>query len=421
MKNTVLLTLFLVFTISTFGEENSMLISKGKSKKKSEKSATISPNKIGRAGYLSISGGYGVPFLSTAMRSPLKEIGDKDWYQRNGDLSVKPIIGTNGNGLAFNITGGIMFNRYIGFEAQLTAAWHPEALDARIDIPTYYATQKSSTVAQYLSTHLVMRWDNGKRFGVFAKVGPLLPFHGSPDTRAYIKDQQGRIIETLAGLPILPLNISGLANIEIELIGRSKSTFNPTIGLSAAIGAEIKLNKNFSLFGEVRVQAYTITIKETKFYEFEQHASINVLGIKLPAPDGLLPFPSNINNIDETPEFLKTISFKKEINEESNTARYGFKSLFPAGGLIGGLLNPNGAPLVDPNKPRDEVQPKINASTLYFNAGIRISFPNKKYAVASSTDSFKANKSKKKSKKSKKSKMSDAPDAEPGTVVPEGQ
>ena len=54
MKNTVLLTLFLVFTISTFGEEKSMMISKGKSKKKSEKSATISPNKIGRAGYLSI-------------------------------------------------------------------------------------------------------------------------------------------------------------------------------------------------------------------------------------------------------------------------------------------------------------------------------------------------------------------------------
>ena len=67
MKNTVLLTLFLVFTISTFGEEKSMMISKGKSKKKSEKSATISPNKIGRAGYLSISGGYGIPFLSTAI------------------------------------------------------------------------------------------------------------------------------------------------------------------------------------------------------------------------------------------------------------------------------------------------------------------------------------------------------------------
>ena len=57
MKNTVLLTLFLIFTISTFGEEKSIMISKSKSKKKSEKSATNNPNKNGRAGYLSISGG----------------------------------------------------------------------------------------------------------------------------------------------------------------------------------------------------------------------------------------------------------------------------------------------------------------------------------------------------------------------------
>lgn len=283
IKHTFLFTLLIAITFSTFANEKAFLKYAAKPKKKDQTNvAEAHPNKIGRAGYLSISGGYGIPFLSTAMRSPLKEIGDKDWYQRNGDLSVRPIIGTNGNGFALNVAGGIMFNRYIGFEAQLSACWHPEALDARIDIPTYYATQKSATFGMYLSTHLVMRWDNGKRFGVFAKVGPLLPFFGAPDTRAYIHDQQGRIIETLAGLPILPLNISGLANLDIELIGRSKSTFNPTIGLSAAIGAEIKLNKNFSLFGEVRVQAYTITIKETEFYEFEQHASINVLGIKLP-------------------------------------------------------------------------------------------------------------------------------------------
>ena len=82
------------------------------------------------------------------------------------------------------------------------------------------------------------------------------------------------------------------------------------------------------------------------------------------------------------------------------------------------MLNPSGAPLVDPNKPRDEVQPKINASSLYFNAGIRISFPKKKYSVANKTDSFKESK---KSKKSKKSKMTEEPEAEPGTVVPEGQ
>jgi hypothetical protein len=59
---------------------------------------------------------------------------------------------------------------------------------------------------------------------------------------------------------------------------------------------------------------------------------------------------------------LKHIVFRKEINEESNTARYGTKSFFPGGDLLGSIVNPDNAPLIDPNKPMDEVMPKINAS-----------------------------------------------------------
>lgn len=383
-------------------------------KTKKNTSAKISKNKEGRAGYLSISGGYGIPYLTTPSRSPLKEIGDKYWYQRKGDLSVKNNFSTNGGGLAFNIAGGIMFNKYIGFEGMLTVAFHPEALDAKIDITNYYATQKTSTFAMYLSPHAVFHWDNDKRFGLTAKVGPCLPFFGNVQTRAYIMDKQGRLIETLAGLPIIPLNtnnipilnqIPNLANLEIELIGRSKATLNPALGISASLGADIKLSKNFTLFAEVRVQAYTITVKEINFSEFKQTAIIRVLGAPIPAPDGLLPFASTISDISQAPEYLKHIVFKKEINEESNTARYGTKSFFAGGDLLGSILNPDNAPLIDPDKPMDEVMPKLNASSLYFNVGLKISFPSKKYNSESAS----------KSTKSKKSKKSSTIMEEPGT------
>jgi len=414
MKRTLTLLTLLTLTVSSFSIENTLMITKKTKKKTSE---TTMKNREGRGGYLSISGGYGIPFLTTGLRSPLKEIGDKDWYQRNGDLSVKPNFGTNGAGFALNVGGGFMFNKYLGFDAMLTFAWHPEVLDARIDTKDYYATQKSSTFGMYLSPHLMFHWDNNKRFGLTAKVGPCLPFFGKPDTRASIKDQRGRLIETLAGLPIIPLNtnsipilnqIPNLANLEIELIGRSHTVFNPTLGISASLGADVKLSKNFTLFAEIRVQAYTITLKETIFDEFKQTATIRVLGAPIPAPDGLLPFPSNIRNASEAPEFLKHIVFRKEITEESNTARYGTKSFFPGGDLIGSIVNPDNAPLIDPNKPRDEAMPKINASTLYFNAGIRISFPSKKYNSESATKTVKT----KKSKKSKTSSTTfDDPDA----------
>jgi|JI10StandDraft_1071094.scaffolds.fasta_scaffold86012_2 hypothetical protein len=419
MKRTITILTLLTLTLSSFSFE-SVMVSSMKKTKKSTSDKTIK-NREGRGAYISISGGYGIPYLTTASRSPLKEIGDKYWYQRKGDLSVKNHFSTNGGGVALNIAGGMMFNKYIGIEGLLTVAWHPEALDAKIDITNYYATQKTSTFAMYLSPHVVFHWDNGGRFGLTAKVGPCLPFFGNVQARANIKDKQGRLIETLAGLPIIPLNtnnipilnqIPNLANLEIELIGRSKATLNPTLGVSASLGADVKLSKNFTLFAEVRVQAYTITVKEIKFKEFKQTAIIRILGAPIPAPDGLLPFPSTINNVSEAPEYLKHIVFRKELNEESNTARYGTKSFFPGGDLLGSILNPDNAPLIDPDKPMDELMPKLNASSLYFNVGLKISFPSKKYNGESASKSTKT----KKSKKSKTSAtMLDDPDA--GTEV----
>lgn len=411
MKRLLTLLTLLTVTVSVFSTESLMMLTK-----KPKKGATKSTkNRDGRAGYLSISGGYGIPYLTTPSRSPLKEIGDKYWYQRPGDLSVKNNFSTNGGGFALNVAGGIMFNKYIGFEGLLTFAWHPEALDAKIDITNYYATQKTATFAMYLSPHAVFHWDNNKRFGLTAKVGPCLPFFGNVQNRAYILDKQGRLIETLAGLPIIPLNtnnipilnqIPNLANLEIELVGRSKTELNPTVGISASLGADVKLSKNVSLFAEVRVQAYTISVKETVFNEFRQTAIIRVLGAPIPAPDGLLPFPSNIADISQAPEYLKHIVFRKEIDENSNTARYGTKSFFPGGDLLGTILNPDNVPLIDADKPMDEVMPKLNASSLYFNAGIKFSFPTKKTTGETA----------KKSKKSKKSKSSsttfETPDAE---------
>ncbi|MBK9329648.1 MAG: hypothetical protein IPM95_10130 [Sphingobacteriales bacterium] len=320
---------------------------------------------LGKDWYVTFSAGYGMPFLSTNKRSPLKEIGDKDWYQKNGELSVKPLFGTNGGGFAFNLGWGHMFNKYIGIDVLHTVAWHPEQLDARIDLDTYYATQKTGTLGIYISPHLIMRWDNGKRFGITGKAGLVLPIFGQTQSRAYILDKQGRIIETLGGYPVIPLAIPGLIGLEIELSANAHTSYKPTVGVSASIGFDVKLSKRVTLFAEARVQAYTITLKETIFDEFRQTSSINVLGIKIPAPDGLLVIPSNVNSAAEAPEFLKHYVYKSEITKESNTARYGFKEIIN--------LDPN-IPEVDINKPRDEPGQKFNASTMYFNAGLRIDF-----------------------------------------------
>jgi hypothetical protein len=277
-----------------------------------------------------------------------------------------------------------MFNKNIGIDVTHTFAWHPEKLDARIDLDTYYASQKTGTFGIYISPHLIMRWENGKRFGMTGKAGLVLPVFGKTQSRAYILDKQGRIIETLAGYPIIPLAIPGLIGLEIELIAKASTSYHPTVGVSAAIGFDVKLSERVTLFAEARVQAYTVKLKETIFDEFQQTSSINVLGIKIPAPDGLLVIPSNVSSAAEAPKFLTHYVYRDEITKESNTARYGFKEIVN--------LNPN-IPEVDINQPMEEPGQKFNASTLYFNAGLRIDFDlwdKKREAKRESTSAKKA-------------------------------
>lgn len=365
-RNALLLLLtFLVSSAGPYGQDSTLAFEMAKMETETKELPRLKiRNKVirplGKNWYVTASAGYGMPFMSTNKRSPLKEIGDKDWYQHYGDLSVKSLFGTNGGGFAANINWGHMFNEHIGIDVMQTVAWHPERLDARIDLKqkvlgmdaSYYATEKTSTLAFYLSPHLVMRWNNGKRFGLTGKAGIVIPFSGITSSRAYILDKQGRVLQTLTGLPVLPLPF-----VKTELTARAKTAYNPSMGVSASIGFDVKLTSRVTLFAEARVQAYTIELKETTFEEFSLKASINLLGIDIPIPNGTLPIPTQIDNVGEAPEFLVHYVYRDEITPESNTARYG-KSLDD----------------IDLNKPMDEPGQRFNASTLYFNAGVRIDF-----------------------------------------------
>ncbi|MCB9033859.1 MAG: hypothetical protein H6553_08485 [Chitinophagales bacterium] len=394
MKQLFVLLFVVLLGVQSFAQEE-MTSDNASSSEKTSLKLRIRDNvlrPLGKDWYITVGAGYGMPFLATNKRSPLKEIGQGDWYQQNGDLSVKPIFGTNGGGFALNMGWGHMFNKYIGIDVLNTLAWHPEKLNARINTKSnvginllglleldltpilgtaeYYATQKTGTFGIYISPHLIMRWDNGKRFGITGKAGLVMPIFGKTTSRAFIDDKAGRIIETLAGYPILPLPI-----LHQTLQATATTSYKPTIGVSTSIGFDIKVSPKVTFFTEARVQAYTIKLKETVFDEFSLKTDLRIGGIDLPSSISEPIFQVlelltnglslNINSVDEAPVFLTHHKYVDEITEESNTARYGAKQLIP--------LDPN-IPTVDLDKPMEEPGQRFNASTLYFNAGFRFDF-----------------------------------------------
>ncbi|MFN8260443.1 MAG: hypothetical protein U0X41_05820 [Chitinophagales bacterium] len=160
-------------------------------------------------------------------------------------------------------------------------------------------------------------------------------------------------METLAGLPVIPLTI--LTDFSSEYTATAKSKLNPTIGVSASIAFDVRLFKNVWAFAEMRVQAFTIAPKETNFTEF----SLKTESPFLPIISALTPLPLNVASAADAPEYLKHFVYKKELTEESNTLRYST-----------GLTLKE----IDINKPMEEPAVKYNASTLYFNVGFRVNF-----------------------------------------------
>lgn len=298
----------------------------------------------GKSWYVSFSGSYGLPFMTSTLNSPLAEVGLYDYYKRGADFSITKRYGSRGTGPSFNVAIGHMFNKNIGLEGFLSAARHPTQLDARQDINGYYAIQETGTTAMYFAAHLVSHWDNGKKFGITGKVGPLLPFYGNVISDAVIKDKSGQLLQTLTGgsLPELPQGI-----VDITLVGSAKTTLLPTVGVSGSIGFDYKITPKFTLYGEARALLYTVKLKETIFQEMSMSTKIG--GIEIPE---LGVLKTSFKSVDEAPEFLKHYVYYDEITEESNTARYGGKP--------------------DLNKPMDELSDKFNASTLYLSIGFRM-------------------------------------------------
>jgi hypothetical protein len=306
----------------------------------------------GRGWYLEASGGYGLPFLITSRKSPLAEIGNKDVFQRGrNDISVKYLYGTNGNGWMGNITVGHMFNKIIGIDFMFSGAMHPQVLDARIDVPGYFASQYTQTdAAMYIAPHLVMKWRGEKRFGITARTGLLLPFYGKTISRVNVRDRNGRLFESLLGLPLIPIpgNI-----VDITLRGSTTTKYNPTVGLSASLSFDYYINHDLKLFGQARVGVYTVSLKETVFDEvtmttFLAGEQVNeIAGLK-----------ATFGSVEEAPEFLRRIIYRKEITTSSNTGRYGRPVNF--------------------DKPNDELGQRFNASSIYLNIGIAYQFNKKK-------------------------------------------
>lgn len=245
--------------------------------------------------YLSIKGGYGTPFVTDDMGTPIELFGQSDFsLSADGSILNKGLYNTSGGGVQTSLVGGYFFSD--NFSVSLSATYAKsisDILDARINTPTYQGQQTSRNVGITVTPSVVFSTGNSKKWSSFLSGGLVVPVAGHISSKVSIHDEAGVLIGRL-------LNAPSAQGIILDLNAAAKTSFKPTFGFTSTLGIQYRFNPHWAMGAEAKIVMLSIMPKETLFEEYT--------------------LTDNIDGVDfELTESDKHIIYHSELTEEHNT------------------------------------------------------------------------------------------------------
>lgn len=169
-------------------------------------------------------------------------------------INVKSLNGTAGAGVKVNVTGGYMFNPYIGAELGISYFHGDKTMIGRLRSPQ--VTSEANTYLRgfdvapgiFLTPHF-------KNVNPYARLGAIVPVAGdlTIETMARQKDGGGQ------GTDIM---VQATSEVEAKF----------SVGYFGALGLTYPINDNLSIFGEVEIKNLSIKSKSAKITEYSTTA-----------------------------------------------------------------------------------------------------------------------------------------------------
>ena len=337
--------------------------------------------------YMSIGGGYGFPFLTTEpeLVPPLFFLGNSNLeINKNGTSLNKALLSGQGGGGRLNLTVGKMFNRFVGFEMVMGYFMAKKDNLSTINRPNYYSELNTDLTEISFTPSVVFQSPNMKNFYVYGKIGPYIPFWGNPRAKAYINDREGvylsqggifndpflepllkELLETDFGQGLLDLTdfrTEVRADVKIILQQNidefSLKEIARAIGGSASMGFKYQATPIVSLFGEVGVKGYNISLAKIVIEDLDAKLTLfnDDLTVLTLNENG-----ANILGNEISPGALTSTletNYVNELNENSNNPKYNGKDYSTF-------------------RPRDELAPRLSIVTIAFNVGLQFNFPGR--------------------------------------------
>jgi opacity protein-like surface antigen len=172
-------------------------------------------------------------------------------------VNVKSLNGTLGAGYKVNITGGYMFNRYVGAELGVNYFDGNKTRIGRLTSPAMLSDEKAYVRGFDLIPALYLT-PGFKKWNPYARVGAIMTGPGK------LK------IETSA----TKINGGGPGtNIQVNALTEVKSKFS--VGLAAAAGITYPISEKLNLFGEIEFKNFSVKSKSAEIVEYSTIAITN--------------------------------------------------------------------------------------------------------------------------------------------------
>lgn len=233
------------------------------------------------------------------------------------EVNIKSLTGTAGAGVKVNVTGGYMFNPYIGAEIGVSYFHGDKTMIGRLRSPVVTSEENTYLRGVDVAPGIFLT-PNFQKVNPYARMGLIIPVAGK------------LTIETMA-----TQKDGGGAGTDIMVEAKSEVTSRFSVGYFGAVGIDFPVTDNLSIFGEVEIKNLSIKSKSAEIVEYSTTAITD--GQSQLVPGQQLP---------DLPVYEKQFDFTDDYSQSTTVAP-------------------------DQNSPRKIPTQFVNASGTGINVGIR--------------------------------------------------
>jgi outer membrane protein W len=205
-------------------------------------------------------------------------------------VNVKSLNGTVGAGVKVNVTGGYMFNPYIGAEMGISYFHGDKTMIGRLRSPQVISEENTYLRGFDVAPGIILT-PNFQKINPYARMGLIVPIAGDLTIETMARQKNGGEQGT---------------DILVEAKSEVKSKFS--IGYFGAIGLNYPVSNNLSVFGEVEIKNLSIKSKSAEITKYSTTAITDGQSQLVPG-----------QQLADLPVYEKQFNFSDDYNQSTTT------------------------------------------------------------------------------------------------------